>query len=82
MHIKSDVILDGILTRSQVAEQRLSSVRIQEEAAIRKTSLILYLIDDRNHGIMSGGKNKNNTMQGVLRWENILEQMGSVEKQI
>ena len=31
MHIKSDVILDGILTRSQVAEQRLSSVRIQEE---------------------------------------------------
>lgn len=48
----------------------------------RKTSLILYLIDDRNHGIMSGGKNKNDTMQGVLRWENILEQMGSVEKQI
>ena len=40
------------------------------------------LIDDRNHGIMSGGKNKNDTMQGVLRWENILEQMGSVEKQI
>ena len=34
MHIKADVILDGILIRSQVAEQRLSSVRIQEEAAI------------------------------------------------
>lgn len=49
---------------------------------LRKTSWILYLIDDHNHGIMSGGKNKNNTMQGVLRWENILEQTGSVEKQI
>ena len=34
MYIKLDVILDGILTRSQAAEQRLSSVRIQEEAAI------------------------------------------------
>ena len=34
MHIKSDVILDGILTRSQAAEQRSLSVRIQEEAAI------------------------------------------------
>ena len=34
MHIKLDVILDGILTRSQAAEQRSSSVRIQEEAAI------------------------------------------------
>ena len=37
---------------------------------------------DRNHGIMSGGKNKNNTMQGVLRLGKYLEQMGSVEKQI
>ena len=34
INLTVDVILDGILTRSQAAEQRLSSVRIQEEAAI------------------------------------------------
>ena len=61
-------------------EKNLSG--LEKKQIFKKTSWILYLIDDHNHGIMSGGKNKNNTMQGVLRWENILEQTGSVEKQI
>ena len=63
-------------------QQEKNGSGLEKKQIFKKTSWILYLIDDRNHGITSGGKNKNDTMQGVLRWENILEQMGSVEKQI